>query len=324
MNILVYEHILGEDIYKNSPSSLQNEAKLIISNIIRDLSTNYRKSKITLLTNKKNKNFFKNILVLERNHNLDLIKDFKKYEKYYEKVLILAPEEDCILYEIIKELEENNIPHLNSSSKAIKMTTNKEATNKILKKFMKNTLIMHKDYKDISANESIVSKKIDGIGADHLFIFKNRSELEKNINKISEKHYYQKYKEGLVIGLNVFANEKNYKILSINEQVYQGKEKYEIYLKNIIIGKHNHLIKNFDIIVKNILENFNGLDGFFGIDFILSENDEIFFLEINPRLTTSFSFLHDSLGFNPFQFYNDFSFDFDIKNNKILSKSLII
>lgn len=323
MNILVYEYILGEEIDENTPLLLINEAKLIIHSIIKDLSKNYPSSKITLLVDKKNKNFFENTSILERNHESDLIDDFINHKNDYDKILVLAPEENYILYEIVRKMEENNISHLNSASNVIKITTNKSDTNKIFKKILSNTLPMHQNYIEIESDELIISKKIDGIGAEDLFIFKNREDLERNINKLTKKHYFQKFINGVTIGVNIFAFKGFYRILSINEQIYQRKSEHEIYLKEMFIGKYNKLILDFDNIINSILLNFEGLSGFFGVDFIMTDNNEIFFLEINPRLTTSYSFLHESLGFNPMQLYNNINFDFNINNNKLFSKNLI-
>ena len=58
MDILVYEHILGEEYSENSPSSLLNEAKLIVKCLIKDFAELYPYSKISLLTNKKNNFLF--------------------------------------------------------------------------------------------------------------------------------------------------------------------------------------------------------------------------------------------------------------------------
>ena len=58
------------------------------------------------------------------------------------------------------------------------------------------------------------------------------------------------------------------------------------------------------------------------MDFIISENKEIFFLEINPRLTTSYTFLRESIGFNPAELYNNVSLKFNIKKNKKFSISV--
>ena len=59
MDILIYEYFLGEDFKINTPPRILNEAKLITNFLIEDLKSEYTESKISLLINKKNKNFLK-------------------------------------------------------------------------------------------------------------------------------------------------------------------------------------------------------------------------------------------------------------------------
>ena len=59
MDILIYEHFLGEDFKRNTSPLILNEAKLITDFLIEDLKSEYTESKISLLINKKNKNFLK-------------------------------------------------------------------------------------------------------------------------------------------------------------------------------------------------------------------------------------------------------------------------
>ena len=56
MNILIYEYILGEVITKKN-AFLLNEAKIIISEKINNLSNKYADSKTSILINKE-KNLF--------------------------------------------------------------------------------------------------------------------------------------------------------------------------------------------------------------------------------------------------------------------------
>ena len=178
---------------------------------------------------------------------------------------------------------------------------------------------MHNDYKKINEKEPIVAKIIDGLGADMLYIFKDRNDLENNKNFLTKKHIYQKFIKGQVVGVNIFSRDGIFEILSLNEQIYERKSANEIFLKEMRIGAFNDHIIDFKHIVQDILKGFTGYDGFFGMDFIISENKEIFFLEINPRLTTSYTFLRESIGFNPAELYNNVSSKFNIKENKKFS-----
>ena len=97
MDILVYEHILGKEHNKNSPALLINEAKLIVRYLLKDLTEFYPKSKISLLTNKKN-NFFNGINIIPRDYDLVLVDDMNIHKQNYSKMMVLAPEENMKMH----------------------------------------------------------------------------------------------------------------------------------------------------------------------------------------------------------------------------------
>ena len=321
MNILIYEYILGEVITKKN-AFLLNEAKIIISEKINNLSNKYPDSKTSILINKENQKLIKEGNIIYRNNNINANSEILNLFHEFDKAFILAPEENNILYNIIKFLEEKKIPHLNCSSVFIQETYDKQKTNNLIKNKLPNTELMHNDYKEINEKEPIVAKIIDGLGADMLYIFKDRNDLENNRNFLTKRHIYQKFIKGQVVGVNIFSKDGIFEILSLNEQIYERKSANQIFLKEMRIGAFNDHIIDFKHIVQDILKGFTGYDGFFGMDFIISENKEIFFLEINPRLTTSYTFLRESIGFNPAELYNNVSFKFNIKENKKFSISV--
>ena len=312
MNILIYEYILGEVITKKN-AFLLNEAKIIISEKINNLSNKYPDSKTSILINKENQKLIKEGNIIYRDDNLNINSEILNLFHEFDKAVILAPEENNILYNIIKFLEEKKIPHLNCSSIFIQETCDKQKTNNLIKNKLPNTELMHNDYKKINEKEPIVAKTIDGLGADMLYIFKDRNDLENNKNFLTKKHIYQKFIKGQVAGVNIFSKDGIFEILSLNEQIYERKSANQIFLKEMRIGAFNDHIIDFKHIVQDVLKGFTGYDGFFGMDFIISENKEIFFLEINPRLTTSYTFLRESIGFNPAELYNNVSLKFNIK-----------
>ena len=318
MNILIYEYILGEVITKKN-AFLLNEAKIIINEKINNLSNKYPDSKTSILINKENQKLIKEGNIIYRDDNLNVNSEILNLFHEFDKAFILAPEENNILYNIIKFLEEKKIPHLNCSSVFIQETCDKQKTNNLIKNKLPNTELMHNDYKKINEKEPIVAKTIDGLGADMLYIFKDRNDLENNKNFLTKKHIYQKFIKGQVAGVNIFSKDGIFEILSLNEQIYERKSANQIFLKEMRIGAFNDHIIDFKHIVQDILKGFTGYDGFFGMDFIISENKEIFFLEINPRLTTSYTFLRESIGFNPAELYNNVSSKFNIKENKKFS-----
>ena len=318
MNILIYEYILGEVVTKEN-AFLLNEAKIIIGEKINNLSNKYPDSKTSILINKENQKLVKEGNIIYRDDNLNVNSEILNLFHEFDKAFILAPEENNILYNIIKFLEEKKIPHLNCSSVFIQETCDKKKTNNLIKNKLPNTELIHNDYKKINEKEPIVAKIIDGLGADMLYIFKDRNDLENNKNFLTKKHIFQKFIKGQVAGVNIFSKDGIFEILSLNEQIYERKSANKIFLKEMRIGAFNDHIIDFKHIVQDILKGFTGYDGFFGMDFIISENKEIFFLEINPRLTTSYTFLRESIGFNPAELYNNVSLKFNIKENKKFS-----
>ena len=278
MNILIYEYILGEVITKKN-AFLLNEAKIIISEKINNLSNKYADSKTSILINKENQKLIKEGNIIYRDDNLNVNSEILNLFHEFDKAFILAPEENNILYNIIKFLEEKKIPHLNCSSVFIQETCDKQKTNNLIKNKLPNTELMHNDYKKINEKEPIVAKTIDGLGADMLYIFKDRNDLENNKNFLTKKHIYQKFIKGQVAGVNIFSKDGIFEILSLNEQIYERKSANQIFLKEMRIGAFNDHIIDFKHIVQDILKGFTGYDGFFGMDFIISENKEIFFLK---------------------------------------------
>ena len=221
MDILVYEHILGEEFEEKPSSLLLNEAKLIIMHVMTDFSLNYPDSKISLLTNKKNINILTGLDLIYRNFDKNLINDIESYSKIYKKVLILAPEENLEMYNIEKGLESKGVNMINCNSKFIKITTSKNETYNSLKNSKEYLLNTYLDYKKIEPDKKIVAKINDGLGSDNLYIFKDKKDLEINRELITRKHLFQEYKEGITISINIVARKKDFRIISINEQILE-------------------------------------------------------------------------------------------------------
>ena len=315
MDILVYEQILGEEFSKNTPKSLIKEAKLIIGSLVNDLNEYFPNSKISFLTNKKYKNISKNYSVYIRDYEKNIIDNITMYENTFDNVIILAPEENLNLYKIVKELENRNIKLLNCSSSFINIATNKILFYESIKNLPDNKIKTYLNYSEINNEHPVIAKKIDGIGAEESYIFKNKKDICDNSHLLTPGHFFQEYVNGAVIGINIASNNNKFNIISINEQNYKIFSKRSLKLDSIHMGKYNHLHNKFQNLINNLMKNFIGYNGFFGIDAILTSSNEIFFLEINPRLTTSYVGLKETTGFNPLNFLYNNKLKFNINNN---------
>lgn len=316
MGILIYEHFLGQKFVKGTSSLILNEAKIITTSIANDLMNCSEKPEVSVLIDDGNINLLNNVNIIKRNNSKEIVDDICLNLNKNDSVLIVAPEENLELFNIVKNLEKRNVNLLNCQSNFIKTTTNKKEINNHLIKSKDYLINTFDNYKFIDENNKIIAKVFDGFGSENLFIFHNRSDLKDKKILLTDRHIYQPYHEGTIVGINIVANNGNHRILSINEQKYEETLGNTLALKKIYIGKLNSSYVLFDKFVSSILSNLEGYNGFFGIDAIITNDDKIFFLEINPRLTTSYSFLSKSLGFNPLELFYNANYDFSIENNK--------
>jgi len=316
MGILIYEHFLGQKFVKGTSSLILNEAKIITTSIANDLMNCSEKPEVSVLIDDGNINLLNNVNIIKRNNSKEIVDDICLNLNKNDFVLIVAPEENLELFNIVKNLEKRNVNLLNCQSNFIKTTTNKKEINNHLIKSKDYLINTFDNYKFIDENNKIIAKVFDGFGSENLFIFHNRSDLKDKKILLTDRHIYQPYHEGTIVGINIVANNGNHRILSINEQKYEETLGNTLALKKIYIGKLNSSYVLFDKFVNSILSNLEGYNGFFGIDAIITNDDKIFFLEINPRLTTSYSFLSKSLGFNPLELFYNANYDFSIENNK--------
>ena len=78
----------------------------------------------------------------------------------FDNVIILAPEKNLNLYNIVKELENRNIKLLNCSSSFINIATNKISFYENIKNLPDNKINTYVDYNDINSQHPIIAKKI--------------------------------------------------------------------------------------------------------------------------------------------------------------------
>jgi hypothetical protein len=225
--------------------------------------------------------------------------DLKSYLNYLENLLLkdidyfllIAPESDNISEDITKILEQKGISNLGSSSKTIK-----KAADKWL--FYKNfsDIIKIPESRLIDENLHCLTENIfPGVikarysAGSELKIIKNENEFlnyyKKVLNYQIKKRDYiiQKIIPGTAGSISVVSKNEKVSILSINKQIINNED---FSYQGGIINYQFKNIRKLKYVLKKIKETYPGLNGYFGIDFIYN-NGEYYFLEINPRFTSS-------------------------------------
>ena len=203
-------------------------------------------------------------------NNLEIIEieDKKKVEekldnilknKKIDYVLTIAPEEDNILYNLTKIIEKYPVKNLGSFSEGVKISGNKYLTYLTIKDFV--------NVPKTFPPKKYVVKKIDGCGG--------------KFEILDDNYIIQEFIDGETLSVSLIVGKNKIYPLSLNKQYIDDRGfigadvNIEHKLKDIIF---NEVIKGIKYI--------NGLNGYVGVDVIVN-NDEIFIIEINPRITTT-------------------------------------
>jgi len=319
--IFIFEFVSGGGFSRiNIPTSLFCEGFGMLRSIIADFKAldfeiyTILDQRIFFLSN-----FLEADIIRIVNENDDYLSIFKETVKNCYYTFIIAPETSNILYNLTKIVNNCNKIVLSTNLKGIKYGTSKIKTyqlfenKKILsprtysipykKTHFNNDFIIEK-FKRLK--KPIVIKPEDGVGAESIYYFEEKSQLlnflkDINTNLNNNRSYIlQEFIDGRNLSISLIGApyiDKNPLILSVNSQ--------DINIKNLTpeyLGGHTPS-SNYKGIIEKLSSNLKKMkslkiEGYFGIDFIEEPNGSLYFIEINPRLTTSYIGLRNIINLN--------------------------
>lgn len=216
----------------------------------------------------------------------------------YDYCLFIAPEDEYIQYNITRILEKNNVRLFNVNSKTSYRYSSKYFTyNTLQEDILKIPTIKCKvnniDIEYIEAklkNKNIIIKPDNRTSSTLVYKISNTKQLMQALQMYKKEEIneilIQDYIDGKPISVSAICSKEKYNILSINTQEIEYNENKIRYYGCTVLIKHkleNKILK----ITRKILENDTNLKGFIGIDYIISD-DNIYFVELNPRITTPY------------------------------------
>jgi len=174
---------------------------------------------------------------------------------------------------------------------------------------------------------SIIMKPEDGAGSELLFHFTTKDQIlqlfERPKAKLDTARSYivQEYIDGDDLSISIINRTNPEKtdamdqiILSLNTQNVQNLDpnKDSLYLGGYTPVENYKVLRNkFEKILKSM--DLKSFQGYFGIDFIKKADNSIYFIEINPRLTTSYIGIRNILDYNPIEFlFNQYKSKFEL------------
>ena len=332
--LFIFEYVSGGGFNQMEiPSSLFCEGYGMLKSIILD----FKKLNLTISTLLDHRIFFlssylKADNIKETRVEDDYIELFKAEVKKCDYCFIIAPEFSKILYTLTKIVKDYNRKLLSVDLEGIQLGMSKFETYKFFKKNKINTPLTYRiPFKGKSLDFNFISQKFDefkspiiikpddGVGAESIYYIESESQLSKfiheHINKLEKDRCYilQEFIEGEDLSISLIAHkelldkfDKNHLILAINSQNINIKNQK---VKSEYFGGYTP-VNDLHIQISSILEKFDftKFNGFFGIDFIRKADNSIFFIELNPRLTTSYIGVRKILSYNPTDVITNFNF----------------
>jgi predicted ATP-grasp superfamily ATP-dependent carboligase len=253
--------------------------------------------------------------------------------------LLVAPESNGVLTELTAMIEVAGVKNLGCLHPAVEIASNKQLTCDVLKKANILTIPTYTVYEflspDFISTQSVSSgwviKPIDGAGCVDTFYFTDGQALktwlilEQTIEKY-DAYIIQPYQHGTPASISMLCKNGRALVLSCNEQVIEI-EASEIQVSKTQTTKNNPASIQYKGSKVNALSHYNAafaelanqittaipdLNGYVGVDLIIHEQGdfkEIFVVEINSRITTSYIALRESIDCNPAKLILDLVYD---------------
>ncbi len=225
-----------------------------------------------------------------------------EYQQYWqqslqqnEQIVLIAPETDDVLYQLACQLEQQPIHHLGCSTGAIHLCSDKLLTSQQLSKHTILTPATQtgKEWLESDHNDDCfwVIKPRDGAGCEQTYKL-HSADLHQYVSGLTieqqSAYIVQPYITGDTLSLSLFIGDTETDILSVNRQ-YIKEIHNQLSLNHCQPGYDNLLpLGSAQALAEQIRATIPGLWGFVGIDLILSDN-QIWVIEINPRLTSSYA-----------------------------------
>ncbi|MFH1328689.1 MAG: ATP-grasp domain-containing protein [Candidatus Bathyarchaeota archaeon] len=316
MKLFIYEYasgggFLGRDI----PPSFFSEGYGMLRSLIADLkSANYDVA--TILDHRLRG--FGSLLAANKIYVAQSIDEMnrlmKKLINSTDATYIIAPESNQILQNLVEKTGFYGGVSLNCSPATIRKFSNKITVYNVLKKagfFVPKTIKINFfenreqiKYLVRQLCFPLIFKPVDGVGCRGLSIVSKADEIEPAIKKImfesSTKSFLaQRRIKGTAISVAVLSDGSNILPLALSKQwVKLTPPSSESTYFGGIMPFSSHLKTKIFETVTAALRAFGVFYGYVGVDLIVSRS-ELFILDINPRITTSYLGLRKILNFNP-------------------------
>lgn len=235
--------------------------------------------------------------------------------KTCDAALIVAPESDGVLSKLTHMVEASGVLNLGCTQHAVDMTSNKYDTFIKLKSagimtiptMMADAFLML-GFNDSSPSQAgYVLKPIDGAGCEQTMFFNDQALVHEWLRQTAcqnQRYIVQPFQTGIPASMSLLCRDGLAWVLSCNQQKIVIKDSQYMQLEGVIVNELSAQRGDFERLADSIALAMPTLNGYIGVDVVVNENKFIV-VEINPRITTSYIALSQSLGSNPMRMILD-------------------
>ena len=289
MKVLIFEYISGGGLNRYAlPASLAKEGLLMLQALLDNCATIHELDVLVMLDWRLVASIqFASAKVHTIQAEDDCYQQFIQLVADCDAVWPIAPESDGVLQQWCQVVVDSGKLLLISPPSAVALAGNKYLTYQRLLKH-NITVVPTQLYIDATAYEEgeWMVKAIDGVGGADSYLITKAIDWQKAPNP-SGRYIIQPHLLGEKLSLSCLFKNGRAWLVSVNCQQFAIKnQRYQ--LTSIIVNYFTDNSGCFQHLVDNIAKAIPELWGYVGIDLIVTEQ-QIWVLEINPRLTTSFT-----------------------------------
>ncbi|MDD5580907.1 MAG: ATP-grasp domain-containing protein [Methylobacter sp.] len=299
VKILVFEYITGGGFNQQElPDSLSSEGFLMLQALLDNFSGIPGVELIVMLDWRMIGTINTagiNTVMISPEHIVS--EEFIRLAKQCDAVWPIAPEFDCILQTLCQTVESLGKIVLTSPATAVAIAGNKFKTYQHLSRNNIPTIPTRMfDDRFYSHGEWMI-KQVDGAGCADSYLITGQEDFAALVKQLqgNDQFIIQPHIQGNKISLSCLFKQGHGWLLCANLQKFNIINK-QYHLSAIVVNHHSGL-SDYQDLIADIAKALPDLWGYAGIDLIVTA-DQIWVLEINPRLTTSFAGIYAALGIN--------------------------
>jgi len=239
---------------------------------------------------------------------------FEETLSMVDAAFLIAPETDGVLYTLAEEAVKQGVELFGPLPSAIELTSDKSRLLGIAEK-LGLRVPRHRVLKTTNSTASIereagrvgypcVFKVLDGAGSEGMSLVSREEEIHPalvKIRSVSERDEFllEEFVEGVNASVSLISTGESALPLTLNFQSVRVAPPSEEskYVGGYVPLRHKLRKSAFEA-AETLVKSVDGLQGYVGVDLILSE-EGVTILEVNPRLTTSYLGLRRVLKQNP-------------------------